>query len=93
MRPSRLVAALRVHERPPGPQRVQIGLVQAHGRVVLDPHVHRDAAGAKGGEARGRAPAGNGSSIAATTRRMPAAITRTVHGPVRPVCAHGSSVQ
>ena len=29
---------------------------------------------------------GNGSSIAATTRRMPAAMIRSVQGPVRPVC-------
>ena len=36
---------------------------------------------------------GNGSSMAATTRRMPAAMIRSVHGPVRPMCAHGSSVQ
>ncbi len=31
--------------------------------------------------------------MATTTRRTPASMIRLVHGPVRPVCAHGSSVQ
>ncbi len=35
---------------------------------------------------------GLGSGIAATTLLMPDAITRRVHGPVRPVWQHGSSV-
>src|SRR5688572_26764311 len=36
---------------------------------------------------------GNGSSTATTTRRRPAATTRSVHAPVRPAKQHGSSVQ
>jgi len=36
---------------------------------------------------------GFGSSVAATTRLMPASRTRCTHGGVRPWCAHGSSVQ
>ena len=35
---------------------------------------------------------GFGSCIAATTRVIPAAITASAHGPVRPWCEHGSSV-
>ena len=35
---------------------------------------------------------GNGSRIAATTRATPASISASAHGPVLPVCAHGSRV-
>ena len=53
--------------------------------------VDRDAGGA---QAREPAPAtsGFGSSIAATTRPTPAAISASAHGGVRPKWLHGSSV-
>ncbi len=35
---------------------------------------------------------GSGSSVATTTRVIPAARMRSVHGPVRPTWQHGSSV-
>ena len=73
------------HAGQPRPQRAGLGL------GLLDAELDVDAGGAQPlGAAAGQL--GSGSATATTTRATPAAISASAHGPVRPVCAHGSRV-
>ena len=95
IRPSRLVAAFRMTNGRPSPhQREETADSARRASLAPQPDVDRARrASRRNAKPRAAAPAGFGSSIAATTRAMPAATMRLTHGPVRPVWQHGSSVQ
>ena len=64
---------------------IALGLVGEHARP-------RPRSRPRAARRRPRAAAGLGSGWANTTRRTPASISASAHGPVRPVWLHGSSV-
>ncbi len=69
----------------PGLERSGGDLVGQHAGLDVDP-------GRRAARRRRRRPAAVGSAHATTTRATPASSSADVHGPVRPVCRHGSSV-
>ena len=94
MRPSRLIAAFRMtNGRRCAHQREERLRSARAASSPQTPTVDRRRR-ARAGSAKPRpCTSGFGSSIAATTRAMPASHDRGAHGPVRPMWQHGSSVQ